>query len=451
MADTEHSDIDYRDPEVQRRLMRELLLSEPTILIFYYPLRWPLGLEDKRRYAFALHQNLNWPSDLDWNPGVREQMSSPDQLFVHLKVYRAPHVETIDTQPVEAIQNIIQELWPGQRVDQEEAASHGISYGNVPPPQSETPSTIIQMSTPAVELPDDQFDLVTSAFNRCLNHLNMLESAYMITSQDAKVQLTTLLSAPPLIRTLAVRAASDEIVYDGLLLLGKGLADLPYEVADLSSESLDELHVRIELRRIGFPLALVTEKLALAKRSSEILGDHAGSFLGYYTAGEMYLDSLLLVMAWEEPTLKRPGSLAPDLVASWFGSNSSLVSRLRSSYHSRLNGDWDLTLPDTALHTWTDDVYRIRNKMVHSGYVPTVGEIQLVRDTFDDITIFVRERLTDRANIGKYPATAILFVSAPRLLREGNLTRRMQSLLEDSQLDLFESFMSFHGQVVKLL
>jgi hypothetical protein len=128
---------------------------------------------------------------------------------------------------------------------------------------------------------------------------------------------------------------------------------------------------------------LVRDHIAAAAASAEY-GDKRGAIVSLAIACELFLDSLLAAMLWED-------GATPELAAeSW--QQPSIVRRVKNEYAPRLGGTWD---PNRAgpLSDWLNHVVNVRNSVLHSGRSPSSSEVQLAGGAAGRLTNFLARRL----------------------------------------------------------
>lgn len=80
--------------------------------------------------------------------------------------------------------------------------------------------------------------------------------------------------------------------------------------------------------------------------------------------------------------------------------DKSFMSIIKKELFKYLGGTWDITRSGTPIQEWYDDTYRIRNKIVHTGYYPTFKETDLAINAAMRFRDFIFDRV--RANKTEY-------------------------------------------------
>jgi uncharacterized membrane protein len=94
----------------------------------------------------------------------------------------------------------------------------------------------------------------------------------------------------------------------------------------------------------------------------------------------------------------------------------------------RLGGDWDKRQTETPFGQYWRDVYTMRNKVVHQGYVPHAGEGEAAEAGFRALSRHIRDRLME--NQRKYPRTILARLEDPTFYGY-TMTRWLESKLSE--------------------
>lgn len=156
-------------------------------------------------------------------------------------------------------------------------------------------------------------------------------------------------------------------------------------------------------------------------------GDRRRSVLFSATACETFLDDLLGHLLWEE------GQRPEEALAYFTGSNTyTLARRVRTQYHSRLKGNWDID-GNGKIGAWKRDVANLRNQVIHGGYEPGADETQRALGVTIEIVSYVSDLLTDNNVLKRYPVTALALMGEPGLRKRQTWSARMQKAGERYQ------------------
>lgn len=295
---------------------------------------------------------------------------------------------------------------------------------NVDPAEEPSPSSAVPSSDLAVmevravfpeETPSD--DAISEAFNVGLAMIQQLQRAYYLATGDA-VQLVAREALPGTIPFARNLPAAGEP-----LDLGMYLTHGPALRRDTVSPSLTDDQVtaiRTALRG-NIPFWPVADLRREAQAALELRGDYRGSVLASATSAEVLLDTILLHLLWTE-------GVAATEAASLFA-DTGLAYRVKSEYHPRLKGDWDVS-GSGAVADWYRNTALLRHRVVHAGYRPTRAQAALSLQSAFALERFIGDLLASPGTLAKYLQTALAFVGVPGLERRNVLSKRIQGMIE---------------------
>ena len=160
-------------------------------------------------------------------------------------------------------------------------------------------------------------------------------------------------------------------------------------------ELIDHVHGR---QMEAAPFMSAAEFLTDARRSFNRHGDARSTAISAALACEVLLDELLCCLLWEEGE-------RPEDWSSYFDT-TTLLDRVRSNaYLARIRGDWRLN-GSGPIATWFSDVRGLRNRLLHSRYVPTINEARSALQGAHDLVSFLERRLG--ASVPAYTRTAFM-------------------------------------------
>lgn len=296
--------------------------------------------------------------------------------------------------------------------------------GPVPPSVHDAEGTVVEMAV-LFDLDDnDYWGSISDAFDRGLSYIRDVQRAHY------------------LVRREAVRLVTREILPTAIPVAVRWLYDdqgnpAPFE-APLGVLMLNDSIVR-ETRGPDFDVA-AAEALGAAletqtadgvftgylefRREAQVALDHDGAYraavLFNATACEILLDELLAHMMWEEG--QQPEDAAGTFGGPW------LTSRVKQQYHARLGGQWDLARPGPVLD-WHRDVAGLRNRVVHSGYEPTLHETHAAFDATKALETHLGDLVAARAS--RYPRTALALPGVAGLKRRNRFSKALDRLIDD--------------------
>lgn len=162
--------------------------------------------------------------------------------------------------------------------------------------------------------------------------------------------------------------------------------------------------------------------------SRDYYGNYRNAVLNAATASEVFLDTLLIHLAWEDKS-------APDQTAKLFQKHDSISKRVKALYSSRLKGgNWDLD-GNAPIAVWYRDCMGLRNRIVHSGYAPSLNETRRAIDATIALQSHMADLLTAAGTLRRYLHTAYALTGFPGLARRNLLSKRVQQELEQISQD----------------
>lgn len=208
-----------------------------------------------------------------------------------------------------------------------------------------------------------------------------------------------------------------------------------------SSEELDEagawkLATRLSIIKQGHPLQAASEQNYRAQRAYWVEGDYAATVSAAYTAGEVLLNSVLLLLEWEKGRRR-------EISRSWF-EDEGLQKRLRTHYHETLGGNWDPNNVNRPVGRFMA-LAELRGRVAHAGYWPREEEAIMALEVKDELSDFVKSRLA--AKVTSYPRTALLLLGEPGLKRL-NAWSRVEEFVEKGMRGEAPWIASYHAWLV---
>jgi hypothetical protein len=182
---------------------------------------------------------------------------------------------------------------------------------------------------------------------------------------------------------------------------------------------------------VRHPLAPQVERRVDAGLSLHRLGDTANAVILAELSGVIFLDLVLSLMMWDE-------GATPDETALAF--DRTFKRRLLREYAGRLGGDWNLLHQGRPVGQWYADLYVLRNRVLHGGYVPDRDEATTALHAADALSTFISDRILDRCE--RFPRTALIVFGHEGLERRGVLSsdlRRVADELE-AEASLFDQY-----------
>lgn len=158
------------------------------------------------------------------------------------------------------------------------------------------------------------------------------------------------------------------------------------------AEHAESLSRAVQTILLGNPFVLSWQwKSRAARRRYE--GDSADAVVSFQIAAEVFLFEIRALLLADEG--RTPAEVA-DLRRT-----TSFASLVKTELSHRLGGSWDTTRPRTRDGHYWRDLYEVRTRVVHAGYLPHDGDAERAERAFEGLEGFVRERLETRAR--RYP------------------------------------------------
>lgn len=375
----------------------------PLLLTFFVALPFPCPLQHGSVISRVFEEPLRGCENLE----VRATDESPplsasqkNNMFASLKFWQLK--ETVDiAESMHGLLQVVREV-TGVGKDAEES---------VPLPQ-DTYRTVVEMVTAQNrDKLDDMDSALDEAFRRCFGVLSDVYSMCRLVKRDSISPRIGVEEARTVIwfGRFPGQKYSDE--RGGFFWLSP-----PPHYPDETMNEGEFQQVEALLGRVwnGSPLELMMERSLVASQYLDQQGDYVNAVIHAALASEVLLDSLLGLLLWEEQ-LPSPGL---SVAAAVFdeAKNGGLASRVRREYGPRLGGNWN-PATNGPVRGWSEDLARVRGRVVHRGYRPTRAEAQRALEASDELLDFVKARLASRVRL--YPRTCLMVLGEPGLRRIG--------------------------------
>lgn len=168
----------------------------------------------------------------------------------------------------------------------------------------------------------------------------------------------------------------------------------------------------------GNPLSLWRERWLEARRAHEVLGEEGQAVILANTSCEVLLDTILALLMWEE------GETA-EIVAPVF-EEGKMLRRVTQEVTPRLGGNW--STDRGAVGDWYRNTYRLRHRVIHGGYEPSVSEGTAALNSAIRLHEFVMDRIAERRT--RYPRAALMTVAEEGLHRRGLWSGQIKRFVE---------------------
>jgi hypothetical protein len=394
--------------------------NEPRLIIFFVPLPEPLGLPHGSTFYFEREETVDWLQGVRMSP-TKDVPPPPQEAeqsgknSVSLRIWQPKHRFVPSTDSMDAVSRVVRQVL-GELESGKETASPKSSQDEALP---ESYLTVIEAVTPLFKTQGQTTgDAVSSAFDRCIEEIAFLQRAYLLTTSFVKVRPISRQVIDPTVIFAVRDPFTNRWSQPSLFLANEGLG-LPFGTSDLDKSQMEKLLVITSRLRQADPFARSLEWMLTARRARELDGDHALAIIAANTAGEILLNSLLLLMGWEE-------GISRAETVKWF--DTGVARRIKTQYAQRLGGRWDPDEQSTVLGKWTLHVAAVRHRIVHAGYRPSEQKARRAIEAGAALDHFVRERLAEKRN--QYPRTALLALGVPGLTSRGLYQGKIQKFAE---------------------
>jgi hypothetical protein len=399
--------------------------GEPLLVIFFITAPSPVALPHGATFNFERSETVDWLAD-----AVRVATKDLPPLpiadrtknFVSIRIWRPKEELILDTGPLNHALKVARAVVPNVAGDE----LPPLTYDD-----EESGSTVFELVTPLIPS-DDAQGAISDAFDRCLENLTELIQAYMIQSSDVRTTVPSVVSLFPMI---PFTARSPDGSWWGSLdffRVNTWTRHFPVATGDLTKEQTTSMMISLSRMKRRDPTAVFALWARAATRSYWMEGDYSSTIIQAHISSEVLLDSVLLLMAWEE-------GVEPSVAAEWF--DHHLAKRVRTYYHSRLGGNWDTTLTTGPIGRWSHFVRLSRNRIVHSGNWPKRAEGLAALEANQALEQFLKDRVA--AARDTYPRTALMLLGTPGLTKRGLLKGKINKFIAetaDAEPDWFTTF-----------
>ncbi len=213
-------------------------------------------------------------------------------------------------------------------------------------PEVSSQATVVDAVTHIFD-PDSTSE-IRDAFDRCIDKLSQLVHAYQVQTSTWGAHVTRERLSPIIPYVVASHDLEDKWDSRGLRLLS---AHQNFPTPSLAPElnSDDMRDVGFVLQRIyqGDPSVAFRERIYHAQYRLYRDGDYMGSIIHAQIAAEIFFDSVLGMLLWED-------NVSPQDAAVLF--EAGLTKRVQSHFHPRLGGTWD-SAKAGPIQDWEQDLY----------------------------------------------------------------------------------------------
>ncbi len=275
-------------------------------------------------------------------------------------------------------------------------------------------------SEPSEENLSDAFDLV-------LERIRFLQRAYYMATKYP-VSMVAREQLPDMLAMLSRKVSVEEDGYPGQVGMYIVSANTVrgYSIPK-AMDSEQESAFGYALAAGDRPFDMYVDLRRDATVAYHKYGNYRDAVLTAASASEVFLDSLLTCMLWEENCI-------PEQAAQVFHGAFAISDRVKKEFAGRLRGDWAL-VGSGVLAKWYKDVMVLRNRVIHGGHRPTLEEAGKSLQGMQELETYAGDRLADALVLKTYPRTAFYMLGYPGLRRRGAENRRFRDFMKASFSD----------------
>jgi hypothetical protein len=398
--------------------------DSPRFVIFFIPLPVPLGLPTGSTYRLEREEIVGWLKGVEQYPTPETSPIPPEFVgdghnLVSLKIWQVPYKFVPAVAQIDCAMQVAKAVL-ADTTDSPASVAAAENFADTAPEEF---TTVVEAVTPFIRDKDQNDDAaITLAFDRCLEEVNFLQRAYLLTTHRLKVRTVSRQVLPPVVPMGMRNLLTGQWSGPAPFWVNVGL-NLPFGTTALEQSQYEQLIAIMGRLRAKDPFAQSSDWSHHARQFHDLDGNYALAVVASYTASELLLDGLLLLMAWEEGLQRKDSK-------EWF--DFGLPTRIRRYYASRLGGVWDITKGEFPIGQWYSQLGRVRHRVVHTGYRPSEQDSRQGLDAFGVLEDFLKRRAAAKRLL--YPRTALLFLGQPGLTRLGLYNGKIRRFAEEQAL-----------------
>jgi hypothetical protein len=389
--------------------------GSPKCAVFFVTLEHPMGLpEGLSTTVLRPHEPVPWS-------GVTEGRN-----FVFIRIWRRPEPLNWQLHTYDMAFAVMDQLvkTDSTNLESEESTKEtSVKFGRVPRPNGGTKlGTVVELVSPLI-LPASGSveEAFSDTFDRCISELNRFMRAYQIVSSDLRVTPITRQTCPFMV-PMTTQDTTGNYSSVRMFMAHTGVAQLPYGTEELTDEERHNLRVLYHQVVSGYPFIPFFERFRAARRDYIVDGDYASTVVSAYTACEVLLNTVLLMMAWEERKTR-------EETRAWFEGRLQFMARVSREIQPRLGGSW-ATPPETGPTPQLQQLSDVRQRVVHLGYLPSEPEAQAAIHVVEIFEEFIKDRLAVKRHI--FPRTCLMLNGEPGLRRRNAWDSRMERWVDEN-------------------
>lgn len=275
------------------------------------------------------------------------------------------------------------------------------------------------------------------AFERCLTLAFEVIRSYRL-SQRLMTRYPTVERLPFMIPYM-VRTLAPPIEWEGpLMYLLHYNTPSSHQFRLPGPKEMDRLGFFFKAMQEGNPMITFSDQSLEAKIALRRDGDYSSAVTHAQTSLEALFDNLLTLMLWEE-------GVDPTRAAiEEFSLEMTLHRRVQRNYPNRLGGNWN---PDGSgpIAKWRTKVVKLRNRVVHAGYIPSRKESEEAIEVSTEVFRFLTERLAGA--VDRYPKSALLTIGLEGIGAYGSVSQELRDLAASDNGEWLRSYADWRNQL----
>jgi hypothetical protein len=289
----------------------------------------------------------------------------------------------------------------------------------------------VTLSTPGAIARGENASDHAYLFHRCLGMFNVFIRSVMVATQEFRIRPITAQDFRPavtvgvLIRTdTEWRYLTDVIVHP----------EFAHQQEMVNKPPFDEQQFCDGLERLRDDAPFVRTVLwrGYAEDALRRTGEASTAIVTLQTAAESLLfDLYRLLLVDEGLSTRQIDDEIPD--------DLPFATLVKSRLSNKLGGNWDITATSAPVGRYWEDLYLMRNRIVHGGFSPHFGHSEQAKLAYVGLTEFVMARVHSRAR--SYPRTLLALLGEDGLEKRGWNTRFLQEFTMSARGEPGQYFM----------
>lgn len=299
--------------------------------------------------------------------------------------------------------------------------------GDLPPKIADDLRTAITLAEVALAWPHDSD--VEVAIDLAVEAVRQLQIAVAAITEGS-VRLISRATLPlfvPVFRGVVFMDGQHPAFEDYSPRLNEDASPVAHSVKppDLSDEQLRDLNCALFQLSGHSPFRSYVDLRREAMVQRRVDGNGRLAVVCLAAAGEVFLDTLLQLMLWEE-------RVEPSDAAVIFDRAKRHQYRVMTQFPDRLKGAWD---PNGAgaVGDYFRNLVSVRHRVVHVGHNPSADELDAAWHSLFELEHFIGDRLAAPGVFKRFPRTAMLFLGERGVRRRNRWAKWFERLVHDDR------------------